>query len=66
MADISPRQAAERLGKNEVTIRRWADRGAFPGARKMGHNWLIPEEDVSRIEREGLDLATLEKAEASV
>ena len=64
MRDLTIRDVAERLGKNKATIRRWAERGAFPGARKIGRPWLIPEEDVERVKREGFPIEDLERETA--
>lgn len=55
MRHISTTEAARRLGKNRLTIRRWAERGVFPGAKRMGKPWMIPEVEVERIERDGYD-----------
>jgi hypothetical protein len=44
---LTVRETAARLGAAEVSVRIWASRGRFPGARKestpFGDFWLIPE-----------------------
>ena len=51
---LTVREAAARIGASESSIRVWAWRGKFPGARKestpMGEYWLIPEKDVEAFE----------------
>ena len=55
----STTDVAKRFSVDESTIRRWAERGAFVGAKKMGGRWKIPEAAVAHIEEHGLDLSTL-------
>lgn len=47
-------EVAERIGAAEISIRVWAAKGRFPGARKepspRGDYWLIPESDLEGFE----------------
>lgn len=47
MAYLTVRQAAEKLGKNEETIKRWLRAGKYPNAYKSNdkEGWKIPESD---------------------
>jgi Helix-turn-helix domain len=44
---LTVREVADKLGAAVVSVRIWANRGRFPGARKestpFGEFWLIPE-----------------------
>jgi hypothetical protein len=44
---LTVREVAERVGAAAISVRIWASRGRFPGARKeatpFGDFWLIPE-----------------------
>jgi len=44
---LTIKQAAERLGAGESTVHLWVTKGYFPGARKFGRDWLIPEDDLT-------------------
>lgn len=43
---LTTREAAQRIGVKGRRIRQLCEQGEFPGARKVGWGWLIPEEDV--------------------
>lgn len=47
---LTVREVAERLGAAVVSVRVWANKGKFPGAKKeetpAGDYWLIPETDL--------------------
>jgi hypothetical protein len=51
---LTIREAAERIGTTPASVRVWAWKGRFPGARKeetpMGEYWLIPESAVENFE----------------
>ena len=44
---LTVREVAEKIGAAAISVRIWASRGRFPGARKeatpFGDFWLIPE-----------------------
>jgi hypothetical protein len=44
---LTVREAAERIGASNISVRIWAAAGRFPGAQKqetpVGGYWLIPE-----------------------
>ncbi|MGH9761246.1 MAG: helix-turn-helix domain-containing protein [Blastocatellia bacterium] len=48
-------QVAERLGESERTIRNWARKNLFPGAKLMesprGPYWMIPESDLKSFKK---------------
>ena len=39
---ITTRQAAERRGVAQVTVRRWCQQGKVRGAIRIGRDWMIP------------------------
>lgn len=41
-APLTPADVAARWGKPAWTIRRWCEKGAFPGAFRVGNRWAIP------------------------
>ena len=43
---LNTAQVAERWNIPAYTIRRWCYRGAFPGAFRVGHRWVIPRDVV--------------------
>jgi hypothetical protein len=49
-------QVAKRIGAAEISVRVWAAKGRFPGARKeihpRGDYWLIPEAALQGFEKE--------------
>lgn len=51
---LTVREAAQRLGAAEISIRVWAKKGRFPGAELMktpaGSYWLIPESALEGFE----------------
>lgn len=51
---LTVHEVAERLGAGVASVRVWAWRGRFPGARKestpIGDYWLIPETAVEAFE----------------
>jgi excisionase family DNA binding protein len=42
----TPEQAAVIIQKTADTVRRLCQRGAIPGARKIGREWLIPRASI--------------------
>jgi hypothetical protein len=44
---LTVREVAERVGAKDASVRIWANKGRFPGAKKesspAGEYWLIPE-----------------------
>lgn len=49
---ISVRQAAERLGIDGATIRKWCAAGKIPGAKKLNERaWIIPEKAIIGLRR---------------
>lgn len=57
-------QAARILGVADRTVFRWAERGAFAGAVRMGGRYRIPRPEVERVKREGFDLSALDREAA--
>lgn len=49
-------QAADRLGLRPVTVRMWASKGKIARV-KMGRSVRIPESEVLRLGRDGLDIS---------
>lgn len=51
---LTVKEAAEKIGAAAISVRVWANRGLFPGARKestpMGEYWLIPETALANFE----------------
>lgn len=51
---LTVKEAAERLGANAISVRIWASRGRFPGAKKetspIGDYWVIPESALKGFE----------------
>jgi hypothetical protein len=51
---LNVHEVAEKLGASESSVRVWAWRGRFPGARKevtpLGEYWLIPESALDGFE----------------
>lgn len=51
---LTVREAAERIGASSISVRIWASKGRFPGARKeetpVGSYWLIPESSLEGFE----------------
>jgi excisionase family DNA binding protein len=66
---LTVRQAAERLGVRESSIRIWAAQGRFEGAKHeetpMGSYWLIPEAQVDGFEKRGRGRPPKSQAEKS-
>ena len=44
MVEITLKEYAERHGMNAATLRQRILRGGIPEARKLGRDWVIPEE----------------------
>jgi excisionase family DNA binding protein len=63
-AFLSTPEAARRLRVTAKTVRAWIERDAFPGAIRLGRNYRVPESEVERVKREGLDLRELERVAA--
>lgn len=51
-------EAADRVGKNPETIRRWIRSGRLP-ARRVGHRHAIEDQDLRSIEDELFPMAEL-------
>jgi len=51
--DLTTKEAAEKLGVKQVTVRAWCDKGLFKYARKesspRGDYWVIPEKDIKNF-----------------
>lgn len=47
---LSTKEAAERLGAGESSIKLWCGQGRFPNAQKVGTVWIIPESDLDAFE----------------
>jgi excisionase family DNA binding protein len=52
---LTTTQAAEQLrarglDADRQRVRRWAGQGRFPGARKVGRDWLIPAEALAEFQ----------------
>lgn len=54
---LTAKQAAERIGAGESSVRLWASQGKFPGARQeetpFGKYWLIPASDLEGFTNQG-------------
>lgn len=54
---LTVKEAAERIGAAEISVRIWASKGRFAGARKeqtpMGSYWVIPESALENFENPG-------------
>lgn len=48
------KEAARQLGKGYNTIWRWIKRGKIK-CHKFGRDWVIEQEEIDRIKREGVD-----------
>ena len=52
---LNVKEAAERIGTTPASVRVWAGRGRFKGARKestpLGDYWLIPEDQVEQFQK---------------
>jgi len=48
-------EAARELHRSQNTIRNWID-AKILGAKKIGRFWDIPESEVERVKRDGLEL----------
>jgi hypothetical protein len=53
-AMLTTGEVAQRIGAAEISVRVWAAKGRFPGARKettpRGDYWLIPEDALKGFE----------------
>jgi excisionase family DNA binding protein len=58
VAMISLREAAERLGVHENTVRNWIDRGVIVGLRLPTGTRRLPVAEVERLEREMFAMPT--------
>jgi excisionase family DNA binding protein len=51
---LTVREAAQRIGAAESSVRLWVRRGRFPGAKleesPVGSYWLIPDTDLENFE----------------
>jgi len=57
MADLTVKQAAQRLNTKPRTVQSWIARGHFPNAYKLNPHarnspYRIPENDVQRFEKD--------------
>jgi hypothetical protein len=54
VADLTTKQAAERLAKDSRLVRLWCQKGRFPNAYTQetlrGPVWMIPESDLKGFE----------------
>ena len=54
---LSVKEAAERIGAGQSSVRLWASQGRFPGARQQttpfGPYWEIPEIDLKDFKNPG-------------
>lgn len=54
---LTVREAAEKIGAGESSVRLWASQGKFPGARQeetpFGSYWLIPESSLAGFSNPG-------------
>ncbi len=66
VAMISLREAAERLGVHENTVRNWIDRGVIIGMRLPTGTRRLPVAEVERLEREMFAMPTSFAAEVVV
>ena len=52
--NLTTKQAAEKIGVKQVTVRSWCEKGLFKNARKenspRGEYWIIPEADLEGFE----------------
>lgn len=46
---LTVKQAAKKLGLGESTVHLWITKGYFPGAQKLGRDWLIPEDEIEAV-----------------
>jgi excisionase family DNA binding protein len=58
VAMIPLREAAERLGVHENTVRNWIDRGVIVGVRLPTGTRRLPVAEVERLEREMFAMPT--------
>ncbi len=49
MAFQTAKEAADRLGVTIRAIQKWAKEGKLDGAKKVGRDWMIPEEAISAL-----------------
>lgn len=63
--DLTVKEVAERLGKDNRLIRLWCKQGRFPNARleetPRGGVWLIPEKDLRGFQEPQMGRPTKEK-----
>ena len=49
MAFQTAKEAADRLGVTIRAVQKWAKEGKLDGAKKVGRDWMIPEEAISAL-----------------
>lgn len=47
--DVTARDAADRLGVHQETIKRWARDGRVPARKNMSGTWVFNADDLDRL-----------------